>query len=96
MDKVPQHARLTGRFSGAEEFILSGTYMCVFSGGGSGVPILNAITWVLAIVWEVLALCLAIRIVIIHFRDLRRTSAGSPIGDCFMVLIRTHVFYFAL
>jgi hypothetical protein len=96
MDKVPRHARLTGRFSGAEEFILSGTYMCVFSGGGSGVPILNAITWVLAIVWEVLALCLAIRIVIIHFRDLRRTSAGSPIGDCFMVLIRTHVFYFAL
>jgi hypothetical protein len=91
---------ITGKISSdgsesAEEFILSGTYMCVFSGGGSGVPILNAITWVLAIVWEVLALCLAIRIVIIHFRDLRRTSAGSPIGDCFMVLIRTHVFYFA-
>lgn len=79
----------------AEEFILSGTYQCIFSGGGGGVPLLNAVTWILTTVWEVLALCFAVWIVIKHFRELRQTPTGSTIGDCFMVLIRTHAFYFA-
>ncbi|KAG2341251.1 hypothetical protein BDR05DRAFT_965678 [Suillus weaverae] len=48
-------------------------------------------------IWEVLALCLAVWIVVKHFRDLRRLgpSTGLTIGDCFRVLIKSHVLYFA-
>jgi hypothetical protein len=48
-------------------------------------------------VWEVLALCLSVWIAVKHFRDLRRLdlSTGSIIGDCFRVLIKSHVLYFA-
>jgi hypothetical protein len=55
------------------------------------------IIWVLDFVWEVLALCLSVWIAVKHFRDLRRLgpSTGSIIGDCFRVLIKSHVLYFA-
>ncbi|KAG1750030.1 uncharacterized protein EDB91DRAFT_781826 [Suillus paluster] len=52
-------------------------------------------TWILNTVWEVLALCLAVRIAVTHFRELRRQSVGGIIGDCFTVLMKTHVVYFA-
>jgi hypothetical protein len=42
-------------------------------------------------VWEVLALCLAVWIVVKHFR---RLPTGWTIEDCFTVLIKAHVFYF--
>jgi len=75
-----------------EELILSGTYQCVLS-GNSGSPLSETwITWILGIVWEFLVLCLAVWIAIKHFRGLQRPSPGR---DCYVVLIKTHVFYFA-
>ncbi|KAG2341243.1 hypothetical protein BDR05DRAFT_965660 [Suillus weaverae] len=77
----------------AEELILSGTYVCscVLEGDGQ---LLASMVWMLNTVWEVLALCLSVWIAVKHFRDLRR-STGSTIGDCFRVLIKSHVLYFA-
>ncbi|KAG1831463.1 hypothetical protein DFJ58DRAFT_823886 [Suillus subalutaceus] len=51
-------------------------------------------TWILSTVWEVLALCLAVWIAVKHFRELRKHSTRGIIGDCFMVLMKTHVSYF--
>ena len=74
-----------------DELALSGTYQCVDTGN---VQLLTAETWILGTVWEVLALCLALWIAIKHFRELP-TSLSWPIADCFAILIKTHVFYFA-
>lgn len=82
---VIQSTHITG-----EELVLSGTYQCDFSGDS---PHLSAITWILGTVWEALALYLAVRIAIKHFRE--RLSTGSIIEECFTVLIKSHVFYFA-
>lgn len=77
-----------------EEFILSGTYQCVNMGGVVSAR-LTATTWILGAVWEVLALCLAIRVAVKHICESRRfRSTGQIIGDCFTVLIKTHVLYF--
>ncbi|KAG2046193.1 hypothetical protein BDR06DRAFT_965358 [Suillus hirtellus] len=77
-----------------EELILSGTYQCLIN-YGEDVPFLNYISWMTSIAWEVLALSLAVWIAVKHFRELRRHSAGGIIGDCFTVLMKTHVVYFA-
>ncbi|KAG2360582.1 hypothetical protein BDR07DRAFT_137782 [Suillus spraguei] len=79
-----------------EELILSGISMCSFDEGASS-QLLISIIWILNTVWEALALCLSIWIAVKHFRDLRRLnqSTGSTIGDCFRVLIQSHVLYFA-
>jgi hypothetical protein len=45
--------------------------------------------------WQILALCLALWKAVKHFRELRRAHTGWAVGDCFTVLIKTHVFYFA-
>ncbi|KAG1809773.1 uncharacterized protein HD556DRAFT_1923 [Suillus plorans] len=74
----------------AEELVLSGIYQCDYE--GTSLP-LSAITWILGTVWEVLALYLSVRIAMNHFRE--RLSTGSIIEDCFTVLIKSHVFYFA-
>ncbi|KIK42656.1 hypothetical protein CY34DRAFT_131634 [Suillus luteus UH-Slu-Lm8-n1] len=80
----------------AEELILSGMYMCSYNYEGD-VQLLISMVWILNTVWEVLALCLSVWIAVKHFRDLRRLgpSTGSTIGDCFRVLIQSHVLYFA-
>ncbi|KAG2073050.1 hypothetical protein BDR04DRAFT_1141394 [Suillus decipiens] len=55
-------------------------------------------TWILNAVWEVLALILSVWIAVKQFRGLRRLrpSTGSIIiGNCFRVLIQSHVLYFA-
>ncbi|KAG2340735.1 hypothetical protein BDR05DRAFT_966611 [Suillus weaverae] len=83
----------TTQISG-EEAVLSGTYQCMIGYAGN-VPLLDCMTWILATVWEVLALCLAGRIVVKHFRELRQHSTSGIIGDCFTALMRTHVSYFA-
>ncbi|KAG2356181.1 hypothetical protein BDR07DRAFT_1423985 [Suillus spraguei] len=46
---------------------------------------------------SILTLCLASWIAVKHFRELRRhgPSIGSTIIDCFTVLIKSHVIYFA-
>ncbi|KAG2348180.1 hypothetical protein BDR05DRAFT_957921, partial [Suillus weaverae] len=80
----------------SEELILSGTYMCYYGYGEDG-QLLASMIWMLNTVWEVLALCLSVWIAVKHFRDLQRLglSTGSTIGDCFRVLIKSHVLYFA-
>ncbi|KAG2158994.1 uncharacterized protein EDB93DRAFT_1117407 [Suillus bovinus] len=51
--------------------------------------------YALATAWEVLTLGLAIWAVVKHLRELRRQSPGwNIIGDCFAVLLKTHVLYF--
>ncbi|KAG1779101.1 hypothetical protein EV702DRAFT_120338 [Suillus placidus] len=84
------------QYSVAEEQILSGTYMCN-NGYEGDVQLLISMVWMLNIVWEVLALCLSVWIAVKHFRELRRLGplTGSTIGDCFTVLIKSHVLYFA-
>jgi hypothetical protein len=79
-----------------EEFILSGIHICSYSYEGD-VQLLISIIWILTTVWEVLALCLSVWIAVKHFRDLRRLgpSTGLTVGDCFRVLIQSHVLYFA-
>jgi hypothetical protein len=79
-----------------EELILSGIHMCSYNDEG-GVQLLISIVWKLNTVWEVLALCLSVWIVVKHFRDLRRLgpSTGLAIGDCFRMLIKSHGLYFA-
>ncbi|KAG2109677.1 uncharacterized protein F5147DRAFT_836617 [Suillus discolor] len=80
----------------SEEVILSGIHTC--SDGSEGdTQLLLSMIWMLNTVWEVLALCLSIWIAAKHFRDLRRLGplTGSTIGDCFRVLMESHVLYFA-
>jgi hypothetical protein len=86
--------QLTGQTP--EELILSGIHMCGYFYEGD-VPLLFSMVWMLNTVWEVLALCLSVWIAVKHFCDLRRhgPSTGSTIGDCFRVLIQSHVLYFA-
>ncbi|KAG1834298.1 hypothetical protein DFJ58DRAFT_219122 [Suillus subalutaceus] len=77
-----------------EEYVLSGTYQCMIDyGGDSG--FLGSMTWILDTVWEVVALCLAVWIAVKHFCELRQHSTRGIIGDCFTVLMKTHVSYFA-
>ncbi|KAG2103697.1 uncharacterized protein F5147DRAFT_775818 [Suillus discolor] len=81
-----------------EEFILSGTYVCGYAPGYDGDErLLFSMVSILNTVWEVLVLCLSVWVAVKHFRELRRLgpSTGSTIGDCFRVLIQSHVLYFA-
>jgi hypothetical protein len=79
-----------------EEVILSGIHMCGLNYEGD-VQLLASMVWMLNTVWEVLALCLSIWIAVKHFCDLQRLSpsTGLTTGDCFRVLIKSHVLYFA-
>ncbi|KAG2124130.1 hypothetical protein BD769DRAFT_888926 [Suillus cothurnatus] len=76
-----------------EEFVLSGTYQCMIDVGGDS-SFLSTMTWILGTVWEVLTLCLAVWIAVKHFRELRQHSTSGIVGDCFTVLMKTHVSYF--
>ncbi|KAG2107484.1 uncharacterized protein F5147DRAFT_774313 [Suillus discolor] len=87
-------AVMSTRHTLGEELILSGTYMCRISYTRDAL-ILDIATWILFIVWEVLTLCLAVWIAVKHFRELRLHPAGGIIGDCFAVLMKTHLLYFA-
>ncbi|KAG1744138.1 uncharacterized protein EDB91DRAFT_1080935 [Suillus paluster] len=78
----------------AEEVILSGTYQCLINVRGDS-NLMTSISWTFTTIWEVLALCLAGWIAVKHFRELRGHSAGWIIGDCFTVLMKSHVVYFA-
>ncbi|KAG2365552.1 hypothetical protein BDR07DRAFT_1398422 [Suillus spraguei] len=77
-----------------EELVLSGTYQCMIRYAGDSL-FLASTTWILATVWEVLALCLAALIAVKHFRELRQRSSRSIIGKWFTVLVQTHVSCFA-
>ncbi|KAG2139181.1 uncharacterized protein EDB93DRAFT_1253109 [Suillus bovinus] len=73
--------------------IISLTDTCGISSMGD-IVLVTSVTWILSTVWEVLALCLAVWIAVKHFRELRQHPAGGIIGDCFTVLMKTHVVYF--
>ncbi|KAG1849750.1 hypothetical protein F4604DRAFT_1687341 [Suillus subluteus] len=77
-----------------EELVLSGTYQCIFDYGGDS-QFLGSMTWILDTVWEVIALCLAVWIAVKHFRELRQHSTRGIIGDCFTVLMKTHIGFFS-
>ncbi|KAG1788407.1 uncharacterized protein HD556DRAFT_855893 [Suillus plorans] len=79
-----------------EEFIISDIYICHYVYEGEE-QLLFSLIWMLNTAWEVLALCLSVWVAVKHFRELRRLgpSTGSTIGDCFRVLIQSHVLYFA-
>jgi hypothetical protein len=62
---------------------------------GEDTLFLVIMTWILALAWEILALCLAVWIAVKHFRELRQLPTRGIIGDCFTVLMKTHVSYFA-
>ncbi|KAG2341776.1 hypothetical protein BDR05DRAFT_1001351 [Suillus weaverae] len=87
-------AAMYTRHTSGEELILSGTHECTIAYAGDTL-LLSIIAWILCTAWEVLALCLAVWIASKHFRELRRHSAGRVIGDCFLVLMKSHVLYFA-
>ncbi|KAG2048413.1 hypothetical protein BDR06DRAFT_777093 [Suillus hirtellus] len=80
--------------SSGEELIFSGTYQCAI-GVAEHSLILTSVAWILSLVWEVLALCLAVWIAVKHFRELRQHSTRGVMEDCFTVLMKTHVLYFA-
>ncbi|KAG1787097.1 uncharacterized protein HD556DRAFT_1313036 [Suillus plorans] len=71
------------------------TVMSTMHTSGGDVLVLDSAIWILYIVWEVLALCLAVWIAVKHFHELRLHPAGGIIGDCFTVLMKTHLLYFA-
>jgi len=54
----------------------------------------SEMTWILGIAWEVLGLCLAVWVAVKHFRELQRSPRWA-VSDCFTILIKTHVSYFA-
>ncbi|KAG2362656.1 hypothetical protein BDR07DRAFT_1015069 [Suillus spraguei] len=77
-----------------EEYVLSGTYQCMISYPGDSI-FLASMSSVLAMVREILVLCLAVWIAVKHFRELRQHSTSTIMKDCFVVLMKTHVTYFA-
>lgn len=87
MDGIGTHP-----FTG-EELVLSGTYVCDIA---EAQPQLVHWTRVIGTIWEALALCLAVRIAIKHFRELKRpgVSTGSTIEECIAMLIKSQVLYF--
>jgi len=72
---------------------MSSIHMCGYEADGN-TELLNQLPWVFISAWETLALSLAVWIAIKHVRELQRTSTGWAIGDCFTILMQTHVFYF--
>ncbi|OAX32806.1 hypothetical protein K503DRAFT_804919 [Rhizopogon vinicolor AM-OR11-026] len=77
-----------------DEYVLSGAHMCAYGSRGDA-KLLAEITWILSTAWETLTLCLAVWIAVKHFHELQRPSARWTVGDCFTILVKTHVFYFA-
>ncbi|KAG1779069.1 hypothetical protein EV702DRAFT_119104 [Suillus placidus] len=84
------------KFIVGEEVILSNTYACGYNYEGD-VELLITMVWILGTAWEVLALFLSVWIAVGHFRDMRqfRSSTGSIVEDCFTVMIKSHLLYFA-
>lgn len=77
-----------------EGLILPGIYLCNYGINGQ---LLRTIVWTHYTVWEVLALCLTVRIAVKQFRKLQQFGplTGRTISNIFRVLLQTHVVYFA-
>ncbi|KAG2107278.1 uncharacterized protein F5147DRAFT_837520 [Suillus discolor] len=80
----------TGQILG-EDLILPGTHQCLIGGNIR----LAAEYWLLGTAWEVFTLCLVLWSVVKHFRELHEPWTRWTIGNCFTVLVKTHVLYFA-
>ncbi|KAG1908022.1 uncharacterized protein F5891DRAFT_223255 [Suillus fuscotomentosus] len=78
--------------SSGEELIAFGVDLCRIN-SARDIVLLISLTWILCTVWEVVTLCLAVCVAVKHFRELRRHSAGGMIGDCFKVLMKSHVVF---
>ncbi|KAG1796241.1 uncharacterized protein HD556DRAFT_1307003 [Suillus plorans] len=87
------NAIMTTQLTG-EEYILSGIYKCRIGYPGDSI-FLDAVSWILGTVWEVLTLCLAVWIAVKNYRELRGRPTGGIMKDCFTVLMQTHISYFA-
>ncbi|KAG1842225.1 hypothetical protein F4604DRAFT_1938953 [Suillus subluteus] len=75
--------------------LLNGTQCISEVNEGEQLSTLQA--YIVATVWHVLTLCLAIWIFAKRFRELQPPLTGQTfIGDCFIVLIKTQVFYFTI
>jgi hypothetical protein len=85
---------MTTMHTSAEELILSGTYQCLI-GSAEENQVLNYIPSILGFAWDVLALCHTVWMAVKHFHELRQHSAGRIVGNCFTMLIKTHIVYFA-
>lgn len=79
-----------------EEVVLSGTYGCNTKYAGDTI-LLYTITWILAIAFEIIVLCLAVWIAIKQLRELRQHSTKCIFNDhlTIHVLMKTHLSYFA-
>ncbi|KAG2153706.1 uncharacterized protein EDB93DRAFT_1327217 [Suillus bovinus] len=77
-----------------EELILSGTHQCTGHFNGYYLH-LDSVSWIFGTSWEVIALFLAVWIAVLHFCELRQRSGDGIMNDCFTVLIKTHLVYFA-
>ncbi|OAX35255.1 hypothetical protein K503DRAFT_802961 [Rhizopogon vinicolor AM-OR11-026] len=77
-----------------KEHVLSGAHICLYAAQGDGIFLLE-MNWILGTAWEIIVLCLAVWIAVKHFYELQRPSTGWTVGDCFTILVKTHVFYFA-
>lgn len=79
-----------------EEVVLSGTYGCKINYAGNTI-LLYTITWILAIAFEIIVLCLAVWSAMKQLRELRQHSIKCIFSDrsTVTVLMKTHLSYFA-
>ncbi|KAG0696437.1 hypothetical protein DFH29DRAFT_879350 [Suillus ampliporus] len=77
-----------------EEAILSGNHICDEIINPHEARLNNEIL-IPTVVWEIIALFLSAFVVIQHFYELRQSPTGWTMRDCFMVLITSHLLYFA-
>lgn len=87
-------AAIEVRHVSGENLMIPGSYCrpeCLIGGNAP----LTAEFWLLSTAWEVLTLSLALWSAVKHFRELQHPWTRWSIGDCFTVLIKSHVLYFA-
>ncbi|KAG1880792.1 hypothetical protein F4604DRAFT_1747929 [Suillus subluteus] len=77
----------------AEEFIISGYHVCLINNNTDQMD-LGLERFISTAIWEIVAFVLAVWVVIKHLRELRQSSTGPTVRDCFMVLTKSHAFYF--
>jgi len=77
-----------------EEVVLSGTYMCNYYSTNGDSQLLRDVAYICGILWEVLALCLAVWVGVQHSREMERPWTLWNTVDCIIVLIKTHARYF--
>ncbi|KAG1727274.1 uncharacterized protein EDB91DRAFT_893829 [Suillus paluster] len=75
-------------YMSGEEVMLSGTYLCNVTGPAR---VLTPVSWILATVWELLALFLVVWIVVKQIRELKRWTIEGRLS----ALVKTQMLYFA-